>query len=89
MAFDFNGTNFFVNNATLDPPPVPILLQILSGKHAAQDLLPPGSVYSLPSHSSIEITFPATARAPGGPHPFHMHGVSTNPPRSLAPKDLH
>ncbi|KAM5532459.1 hypothetical protein V8D89_013875 [Ganoderma adspersum] len=74
MAFDFNGTNFFVNNATFAPPPVPVLLQILSGKHAAQDLLPPGSVYSLPSHSSIEITFPATARAPGGPHPFHMHG---------------
>uniref|UniRef100_G0WM60 laccase n=2 Tax=Ganoderma TaxID=5314 RepID=G0WM60_9APHY len=74
MAFDFNGTNFFVNNATFDPPPVPVLLQILSGKHAAQDLLPSGSVYALPSHSSIEITFPATARAPGGPHPFHMHG---------------
>ncbi len=76
MAFDFNGTNFFVNNATFDPPPIPVLLQILSGKRAAQDLLPLGSVYPLPSHSSIEITFPATSRAPGGPHPFHMHGVS-------------
>nr|VWP02110.1 Uncharacterized protein [Ganoderma boninense] len=74
MAFDFNGTNFFINNATFTPPPIPVLLQILSGKEAAQDLLPPGSVYSLPSHSSIEITFPATARAPGSPHPFHMHG---------------
>ncbi|KAI0673731.1 laccase [Trametes maxima] len=74
LAFNFNGTNFFINNATFTPPTVPVLLQILSGAHTAQDLLPPGSVYPLPAHSSIEITLPATSLAPGTPHPFHLHG---------------
>nr|AYR00602.1 laccase B [Lenzites betulinus] len=74
LAFNFNGTNFFINNATFTPPTVPVLLQILSGAHTAQELLPPGSVYTLPGHSSIEITMPATSLAPGAPHPFHLHG---------------
>ncbi|KAI0652451.1 laccase [Trametes meyenii] len=74
LAFDFNGTNFFINNATFIPPTVPVLLQILSGAHTAQDLLPPGAVYPLPAHSSIELTLPATSLAPGTPHPFHLHG---------------
>ncbi|KAI0660667.1 laccase 5 [Cubamyces menziesii] len=72
LAFSFNGSNFFINNATFIPPTVPVLLQILSGAHLAQDLLPPGSVYSLPPRSSIEITMPALL--PGSPHPFHLHG---------------
>ncbi|KAI0362952.1 laccase [Pilatotrama ljubarskyi] len=74
LAFAFNGTNFLVNNATFTPPSVPVLLQILSGAHTAQDLLPPGSVYPLPPRSSIEITMPATVAAVGAPHPFHLHG---------------
>nr|AAB63443.1 phenoloxidase [Trametes sp. I-62] len=74
LGFNFNGTNFFINNATFTPPTVPVLLQILSGASTAQDLLPPGSVYPLPAHSSIEITLPATTLAPGAPHPFHLHG---------------
>ncbi|KAI0756312.1 laccase [Daedaleopsis nitida] len=74
MAFNFNGTNFFINGASFQPPTVPVLLQILSGASAAQDLLPAGSVYALPSQSTIEISFPATAAAPGTPHPFHLHG---------------
>ncbi|KAH9849284.1 laccase 1 [Lenzites betulinus] len=74
MAFNFNGTNFFINGESFVPPTVPVLLQILSGAQTAQDLLPSGSVYVLPSNASIEITFPATAAAPGAPHPFHLHG---------------
>ncbi|KAI0363756.1 A fully functional laccase from the Ligninolytic fungus Pycnoporus Cinnabarinus [Pilatotrama ljubarskyi] len=74
MAFNFNGTNFFINGASFVPPTVPVLLQILSGAQSAQDLLPSGSVYTLPSNASIEISFPATAAAPGVPHPFHLHG---------------
>nr|ADK13091.1 laccase [Trametes gibbosa] len=74
FAFNFNGTNSFINNASFTPPTVPVLLQILSGAHTAQELLPPGSVYTLPGHSSIEITMPATSLAPGAPHPFHLHG---------------
>ncbi|KAM5544799.1 hypothetical protein V8D89_001697 [Ganoderma adspersum] len=74
LAFNFNGTNFSINNATFVPPTVPVLLQILSGAQTAQGLLPSGSVYELPINSSIEITFPATVDAPGAPHPFHLHG---------------
>ncbi len=71
-----NGSDFFINGASFVPPTVPVLLQIISGANSAQDLLPSGSVYALPSNSSIELTFPATAAAPGAPHPFHLHGVS-------------
>ncbi|KAI1791166.1 laccase [Ganoderma leucocontextum] len=74
MAFGFNTTDYFINNATFVPPSVPVLLQILSGTQTAQDLLPAGSVYTLPKNSSIEITFPANANAAGSPHPFHLHG---------------
>ena len=75
LAFSFNGSEFFVNGSPFVPPSVPILLQILSGTTAATDLLPGGSVYTLPSNSSIEISFPITATgAPGAPHPFHLHG---------------
>ena len=71
---------FLINNATFLPPKVPVLLQILSGAHTAQDLMPGGSIIPLPINKSIEITFPAPTGAPGGPHPFHLHGV--RPPTS-------
>ncbi|KAI0646778.1 A fully functional laccase from the Ligninolytic fungus Pycnoporus Cinnabarinus [Trametes meyenii] len=74
LAFSFNGSNFFINGATFKPPTTPVLLQILSGAKAASDLLPSGDVYSLPSNATIELSFPATANAPGSPHPFHLHG---------------
>ncbi|OJT14186.1 Laccase [Trametes pubescens] len=74
FAFSFNGSNFFINGATFQPPTTPVLLQIMSGAQAASDLLPSGDVYALPSDSTIELSFPATAAAPGTPHPFHLHG---------------
>ncbi|KAK2462800.1 hypothetical protein APHAL10511_005191 [Amanita phalloides] len=64
--------HFTINGATFNPPNMPVLLQILSGKYPAQDLLPEGSVYTLPPNKVIELTIPAF-RA-GGPHPFHLHG---------------
>ncbi|OSD02778.1 multicopper oxidase [Trametes coccinea BRFM310] len=73
MAFQFDGTNFFINGATFKPPTTPVLLQILSGAQAASDLLPSGDVYVLPSNATIELSFPATIQA-GAPHPFHLHG---------------
>ncbi|OBZ65445.1 Laccase-2 [Grifola frondosa] len=82
MAFSFNGTNFFINGQDFVPPTVPVLLQILSGAQTATDLLPSGSVYVLPSNSTIEITLPATAAAPGAPHPFHLHGHAFSVVRS-------
>ncbi|KAF8232909.1 laccase 5 [Tricholoma matsutake] len=36
--------HFKVNGVTFEPPTVPVLLQILSGAHEAQDLLPKGSL---------------------------------------------
>jgi hypothetical protein len=43
--------NFTLNNVAFNPPTVPVLLQILSGQHSAQSLLPTGSVYTLPSNT--------------------------------------
>ena len=86
--FSQNGTNFFINNASFVPPTVPVLLQIMSGASTAQDLLPSGSIYSLPSNSTIELSFPATNNAPGGPHPFHLHGVSRSYIRAAPSSNL-
>ncbi|KZS86599.1 laccase [Sistotremastrum niveocremeum HHB9708] len=62
-----------VNGFSFTPPSVPVLLQILSGTTAAQDLLPAGDVYTLPPNAVVEISIPdagAITRA----HPFHLHG---------------
>ncbi|KAH9991899.1 laccase [Russula vinacea] len=60
---------FLVNNATFTAPNVPVLLQILSGKQNASDLLPEGSIYFLGAGKSVEISIPAGApgQSPGGP----------------------
>lgn len=47
---------FTMNGVTYVPPPVPVLLQILSGAQNAQDLLPAGSVYVLPRNKVVELT---------------------------------
>jgi len=65
--------NWTINGFTFDPPSVPVLLQILSGVTAAQDLLPKGSVYTLPKDSVIEISIP-DANGVARTHPFHLHG---------------
>lgn len=76
LGYAFNRSTFLftMNGATFLPPTVPVLLQILSGARAAQDLLPRGSVYSLPSNKVIEVTIPGAGLNDGGPHPFHLHG---------------
>ncbi|KAF8885086.1 yellow laccase [Gymnopilus junonius] len=78
----FNTTEllFRVNNATFIPPPVPVLLQILSGAHTAQELLPSGSVYVLPKNKVIEISMPGGST--GSPHPIHLHGHTFSVVRS-------
>ncbi|KAF9224240.1 laccase [Gyrodon lividus] len=65
---------FLLNNVSYVNPPIPVLLQILSGARHPWELLPNGSVYELPPRKVIEISFPNTGAAPGGPHPIHMHG---------------
>ncbi|OJA14707.1 hypothetical protein AZE42_04374 [Rhizopogon vesiculosus] len=70
-----NVNGFFtMNNVTYQNPPMPVLLQMLSGARHPSDLLPNGTVYELPSNKVIEITIPDTGAAPGGPHPMHLHG---------------
>lgn len=56
--FAFANLKFTVNGATFQPPTAPVLLQILSGAQTAQDLLPAGSVYTLPPNKVIELTIP-------------------------------
>ncbi|KAJ7936277.1 laccase [Mycena leptocephala] len=72
ITLDFTTFKFAVNGAEFIPPTAPVLLQILSGAHTAADLLPPGSIYTLPPNSVIEVSVPGGT--PGAPHPFHLHG---------------
>ncbi|KAG6810472.1 hypothetical protein H0H92_011707 [Tricholoma furcatifolium] len=74
LIHDFNYNTFLyeINGASWIPPTVPVLLQILSGAQAAQNLLPNGSVYSLPPNKVIELSMPGTSIALGGPHTFSV-----------------
>ncbi|KAF9461472.1 laccase [Collybia nuda] len=72
ITFDFMDGRFLINGASFVPPSLPVLLQILNGSRTPQELLPPGSVYTLPPNKVIEISIPG--RDPGSPHPFHLHG---------------
>lgn len=65
IAFNGAGLNFTINGASFLPPSVPVLLQILSGNMDATDLLPSGSVYTLPPNKVVELSMPAGAA--GGP----------------------
>ncbi|KAG1764139.1 laccase [Suillus occidentalis] len=73
LASTVNGV-FKINNVSYHNPPTPVLLQMLSGARHPSDLMPSGSVYELPPNKVIEITFPNTGLAFGGPHPIHLHG---------------
>jgi len=68
-------TRFFtINGFTFMPPSVPVLLQILSGKMAATDLLPNGSVYTLPPNKVVELSIPAGTLG-GGPVSYISHCI--------------
>ncbi|KAH8995101.1 Cupredoxin, partial [Lactarius hatsudake] len=58
-------TRYLVNNVTFKVPDVPVLLQTLSGKHNAADLLPEGSIYPVIGNKSVEVSI--AAGAPVGP----------------------
>nr|VWO94552.1 Calcium dependent mitochondrial carrier protein [Ganoderma boninense] len=81
LSLGFSAPNFTINGHMFNPPSVPVLLQILSGKQTAQSLLPAGSVYTLPPYSTIEISFDASNTV-GDPHPFHLHGHTFSVVRS-------
>nr|QPA20088.1 laccase 5 [Amylostereum areolatum] len=79
LAVTFNGAQFEVNGVPFEPPSVPVLLQVLNGAPAAQ-LLPNGSIYSLPANKTVEVVIP------GGvinvQHPVHLHGHTFSVVRS-------
>nr|ALF95041.1 laccase [Crustodontia chrysocreas] len=81
LGFNASTGLFTINGTSFIPPTVPVLLQILSGAKAAQEILPAGNVYALPKDSTIEIVF-SPGNAPGGPHPFHLHGHTFSVVRS-------
>ncbi|CAA7263068.1 unnamed protein product [Cyclocybe aegerita] len=76
----FNNGDFTMNGVSFSDPPVPVLLQVLSGVQNAQDLLPSGSVYPLRPNKVVEISIPGGLL--GGPHPFHLHGHAFSVVRS-------
>lgn len=84
--FDFDSFHYRMNGYPWIPPKVPVLLQILSGARTAQELLPKGSLYSLPRNKVIELSLPGTGPELGGPHPFHLHGHSFSVVRSAGSK---
>ena len=57
IAVKENG-RYTINGAEYITPTVPVLLQILSGARSAHDLLPAGSVYTLPRNKVIEVSIP-------------------------------
>ncbi|KAJ7785368.1 laccase 3 [Mycena maculata] len=66
---DYAIGKYLVNGVPFTPPSVPVLLQILSGAQAAQNLLPSGSVYALPPNKVVEVSIPGQS---GGPHTFYV-----------------
>ena len=54
------GKQYLINGVPYSDPPLPVLLQILSGARNPSQLLPNGSVYVLPPGKVIEISMPAT-----------------------------
>jgi len=80
LDFNFTAPRFFVNNVSYTNPPVPVLLQILHGDYTAQELMPHGSVYTLPPNKVIQISMPGGVV--GVRHPLHLHGHSFSVLRS-------
>jgi iron transport multicopper oxidase len=74
LDFDENTFLFSMNGVSYKPPSVPVLLQILSRAKNPHDLLPQGSVYTVERNKTVQIKLPSGLI--GGPHPFHLHGVS-------------
>ena len=74
FGFNFTSRSLSINGQAYKSPTVPVLLQIMSGAQSAASLLPSGSVYTLPGNSVVQLSLPAGVA--GGPHPFHLHGVS-------------
>lgn len=78
LGFDAELFKFSINGRVYTPPSTPVLLQILSGARNPQDFIPPGEVLTVERNKSVQINFPSGLF--GGPHPFHLNGVSHSGP---------
>ena len=65
ISLDQATSRFSINGVSFVPPTAPVLLQILSGAQSPQELLPSGSVYTLPANKVVELTIPGGS--PGSP----------------------
>ncbi|EEB96442.1 hypothetical protein MPER_04426, partial [Moniliophthora perniciosa FA553] len=86
LAFTFVGGRFMVNGVSYENPPMPVLLQLLSGAQTPDSLLPQGSIFHLPANAVVELSMPGGLL--GLEHSFDVvrsAGSSTynyvNPPR--------
>jgi iron transport multicopper oxidase len=53
-------------------PSVPVLLQLMSGTLAMQNL--PKGYFALPKNSVVQLSFPGAGTAPDTHHAIHLHG---------------
>ncbi|KAG7096238.1 hypothetical protein E1B28_003687 [Marasmius oreades] len=75
VTFDFATGKFQINGQSYVAPSVPVLLQILSGNATPEQLIPAGSIYSLPANKTVQLSFTLGSNGGiGGPHPVHLHG---------------
>jgi iron transport multicopper oxidase len=84
---DLSDLTFNLNGVKTTLPSVPILLQILSGAQAAQDLVGASNVFTLPKNSVVQLSLPAGPSAPVTGHPIHLHGHSFSVIRSAGQTD--
>ncbi|KAJ7513132.1 laccase, partial [Mycena galericulata] len=86
IGIDVQGNAFTVNGNTYAPPSIPVLLQILSGATNPHDIMPNGSVFSIPRDKLVEVTIPGGS--PLAPHPFHLHGHNFQVIRSAGTNEM-
>ncbi|KAJ6506951.1 laccase [Mycena sanguinolenta] len=71
ISLDFTTFQFEINGVSYTSPTVPVLLQILSGAQTAADILPSGSVFTLPANNVVELSIPGGTA--GAPRPLHLY----------------
>ncbi|THV05652.1 putative laccase 1d precursor [Dendrothele bispora CBS 962.96] len=64
-----NAPFFDINGISYVSPPLPVLLQIMSGAGKPTDFLPSEQVFLIQPNQTVEVSIPGT-----GAHPFHLHG---------------
>ncbi|KAH7881940.1 laccase [Phlebopus sp. FC_14] len=81
---DVNLNLWHINGESYVSPETPILLQILSDATAAQ-LVPQGSIYTVPTNKVVEVSFPGALLASS--HSFHLHGHRFDVVRSAGTRE--